>query len=70
MPKMSRKNHKKAIEEQPKYDESRAVKSVTRDGETVVAHDLRTIRSDEESYERKEAFRTGRLKRMTQITFQ
>ncbi|MCL2119137.1 MAG: hypothetical protein FWH27_12000 [Planctomycetaceae bacterium] len=61
---------KKADAKQSGYDESRGIKSVTRDGETVIAHDLRTIRGDEDAFERKEAFRTGRLKRLTPIRFQ
>ena len=67
---MPKRKPKKKEPEKPKgYDESRAVKSVTRDGETVVAHDLRTIRNDEDTHERKETFRTGRFKRVTRIRF-
>ena len=45
----------------------KSIKTVSIDGEVISTHDLKSLRDDQEAEERKEAFQTGRLQRMTRI---
>lgn len=67
---MARPRKKKVEPEVTPEEAARAFKSVTIDGDvTVTNHGLKEQREDEQARERTEAFRTGRLRRLTRFNF-